>query len=897
MTDYTTWFRDATAESGRGHDPWPWQQRLAGDPTCRNRLIRIPTGLGKTLGVLGTWLYHRHVLCDPSWPLRLAWCLPMRTLTEQTRREAEAMIARCGLSDQVGVHTLMGGEDAGDWMNHPDRSAMLIGTQDMLLSAALNRGYGTGRAAWPRAMGVLNVDCLWVADEVQLMDVGLATTGQLQAFFDQPGHADSPPRRTWWMSATLQPDWLLTPETQSQLPALVDDLLDTTEDERTGSTWTAKKPLRLEEGPHDAATLAATTLREHERHAAAANGTRQTLLVVNRVTEAQEVFRRIQKAAPAGTSAHLLHSRFRPHERSDWSSNLLQKARPDEVVNRILVATQVVEAGVDISATCLLTRLAPWPSLVQRFGRAARYGGSAEVIVFAELPTEKDALPYAATELEAALEALGGLEAVDLGSLINHEALMPDDALAALYPYQPEHVLIEREWEELFDTSADVAGDDLDVGRFIRSGEDRDVLVFWREGLFEPGNRSDPNADLQPSRRELCRVSITDARKWLETGDRAWIWDFGDGAWKRLGGSTRLRPGATVLVAAELGGYDAVVGFTGSRKSPAPVVPTEQPSTDRPPASDDRSDGSERLSASLASGEFQTIATHGLRAAKEGVKIATDLNLPESDRELLHLTMRLHDWGKAHPAFACCIRAEPPRSDLAKAPPEAWVSMQKMYRAGPDSGIGDRPRFRHELASALAVLCWLAENEPRHAAIRGCFEGSTPEGEDQTRPSVPGHEVLDEVRQLDENRLNLLLYLLASHHGKVRGSLLATEADRGFRPPKGTGASLPIRGVRTGDTLPATMLSARDGTASRAPAVQLDVDVAGLGLSVRFGRSWTDRVASLLRVHGPARLAWLEAIVRAADARASAWTDADPLLDGVQIRVMTTPTTEDVTGD
>ncbi len=59
---------------------------------------------------------------------------------------------------------------------------MLIGTQDMLLSRALNRGYALGRARWPLPYGLLNNDCLWVFDEVQLMGSGLATTAQLAAF-------------------------------------------------------------------------------------------------------------------------------------------------------------------------------------------------------------------------------------------------------------------------------------------------------------------------------------------------------------------------------------------------------------------------------------------------------------------------------------------------------------------------------------------------------------------------------------------------------------------------------------------------------------------------------------------------------------------------------------------
>ena len=42
----------------------------------------------------------------------------------------------------------------------------------MLLSRALNRGYGMSRYRWPMHFGLLNNDCLWVMDEVQLMGRG-----------------------------------------------------------------------------------------------------------------------------------------------------------------------------------------------------------------------------------------------------------------------------------------------------------------------------------------------------------------------------------------------------------------------------------------------------------------------------------------------------------------------------------------------------------------------------------------------------------------------------------------------------------------------------------------------------------------------------------------------------
>ena len=39
----------------------------------------------------------------------------------------------------------------------------------------------------------------------------------------------------------------------------------------------------------------------------------------------------------------------------------------------IVVATQVIEAGVDIDSSVLITEAAPWPSICQRSGRCNRY--------------------------------------------------------------------------------------------------------------------------------------------------------------------------------------------------------------------------------------------------------------------------------------------------------------------------------------------------------------------------------------------------------------------------------------------------------------------------------------------------------------------------------------------
>jgi CRISPR-associated endonuclease/helicase Cas3 len=114
----------------------------------------------------------------------------------------------------------MGGEVEEDWEIYPERPAVLVGSQDRLLSRAPNRGYAMSRYKWPVHFGLLNKDCLWVCDEVQLMGSGLPTTTQLLAFRKRFGVFG--PTATWWMSATMDPGWLHTVDSKhtGELPRL-----------------------------------------------------------------------------------------------------------------------------------------------------------------------------------------------------------------------------------------------------------------------------------------------------------------------------------------------------------------------------------------------------------------------------------------------------------------------------------------------------------------------------------------------------------------------------------------------------------------------------------------------------------------------------------------------------
>lgn len=886
---YAAWFQTVT-----GFPPHGWQRSLGEAAACSHRLLRVPTGFGKTAGVALPWLYHRALRKDLSWPTRLVFCLPMRALVEQTEAAMTAWIERAKLP--VSVHVLMGGVEAQRWELSPEAPAILLGTQDMLLSRAMNRGYGTGRARWPMTFGLVSHDVLWVLDEVQLMDVGLATSAQLAAFRDHDAAARRRlrPAFAWWMSATLQPAWLETVDFRAQVAELAAQAVRIPESEREGGLWDVRKSIATSDAAAEA-DVAKLALEMHRRGSL-------SLVIVNQVQRAVEVFQaldercherkgktRVRKAdAP---ELRLVHSRFRGVERAQWGRDFLSReaSRPEALpgAGRIVVATQVVEAGVDISANLLITDLAPWSSLVQRFGRCARYEGESGAIVVLGKPKAKTTAPYAEAELDAAAEAVAALvrsagdaspRAVDA-----FEAACDQALIERLFPYAPAHVLRRRDLDELFDTTPDLTGSDLDVGRYIRSGDDRDVRVFWRN--VDPESKSVPRELVgRVHRDELCPVPVRELRDFARA-DRAgrpvFALDYVLGVYRRIDDVDRIPPGSTLLLPCSAGGYTADLGW--NPKASAEVVPFAPPAEPADGAAlrlDQSAEAAEDDSLSQAA--WKSIATHGREVAEKMGRIAKDLGLPKPLAELLQLAARWHDAGKAHAVFQDAISPEArakageigQRRDLAKAPDEAWTR----------KGYPSRPGFRHELASTLALLALLRRADPQHAALLGgCAEllaalGEPPAAapspaalpsaaprEDASADAIDAsHPLARELASLSADELNLVAFLVCAHHGKVRTAWTSTPLDQ----QAGHGG---LHGVCEGDALGPFALAAGSGEGGEAsmPALALSLEPAALGIGPRFGASWTERVAGLLEAWGPFALAYLEALLRAADSRAS----------------------------
>lgn len=360
--DFDDFFARAT-----GHPPYAYQRKLAAsDPPPS--VVEVPTGGGKTQALVLAWLHRR--LASGRAPRRLVYALPMRTLVEQTAGVVVAVRERLGLgAEELPVSVLMGGErPAEDWRLWPEREQVIVGTIDMLLSRALNRGYGESRFQWPVGFGLLNNDCRWVFDEVQLMGPARSTSAQLDGLRSSLGTAF--PCETVWVSATVDRAALVTFD-RSELG----EVLTLPDADRRGVLASrleaTKSVVRVELGGARAGdqfiSVAEAVLRAH------APGSR-SIVVLNTVERAQGVARALRRLAK-DVDVVLLHSRFRPPERRRHLEEALAEVDASGP-GRIVVATQVIEAGVDVSARLLATETAPFSSIRNRRA-AARPSGRA----------------------------------------------------------------------------------------------------------------------------------------------------------------------------------------------------------------------------------------------------------------------------------------------------------------------------------------------------------------------------------------------------------------------------------------------------------------------------------------------------------------------------------------
>ena len=606
-----------------GHPPPGHQARIAADglPPA----IQFPAGTGTT-GVILPWLWrclHGPGPVRALTPRRLIWALPQGSLLEPTVAAVHRWLAGLELAESVALHVVAGarGEDVGDWREDMHRPAIIVGPADALVSKALNRGYGLTRTMFPIDFALAVNGAHWVIDEARLSPRSATTLRQLADYAEARG--------------TAEPFGLTLISTEPPAVAF----------------------RRLAVEPGDYRAIAASAVDRH------APGTR-TLIVLNTVAAAQQVYRQL-RGGPA--DATLLHSRFRGTERAG-----LLSAIPGGPEGVIVVATPVVEAGFgDLDASLLITETAPWPSLVLRAG----HGKRGEVLW---VPPPSGHLPPA-----------GHLPAAD------HRAVIQPGQLVTL-----------------FDTSTYRSDDDIDIAPYLRDAEDLDAEVAW--ATWTPGADGAPEPEVRlPLAEHRCRIGLAEALR-LAEGRAVWRFDRDAGAWTPVTGQppSRLRPGELLLVNAADGGYDTETGLDPLARalvpdSPVLLTPDEQaarPASPAPGPAAGEGTEDDPGPASAAPRGWQSLDEHSEQVRDQVAALLAAIappGLPDAAARSAVIAGWLHDVGKAHPIWqdALCALAEADERDKITAG-RPWA--KSGARTGRLEFAGDVP-FRHELASLLLI--------------------------------------------------------------------------------------------------------------------------------------------------------------------------------------------------
>jgi CRISPR-associated endonuclease/helicase Cas3 len=301
--------------------------------------------------------------------------------------------------------------------------------------------------------------------------------------------------------------------------------------------------------------------------------------------------------------------------------------------------------------------------------------------------------------------------------------------------------------------------------------------------------------------------SLADMNDLVRKGARAWLWDSLEGSWTPVNRATPLIPGTIFMLSSADGHYTPLEGWNIHSREQVPLVPIEW-------IVEEKYDGN-----LTSSGGWQTVLEHTDAVSQKMIRVLDLLDIDDDWRNQLIEAARYHDAGKAHPAFQALISNEYPerlqKYPVAKAPNMAWLKGRLPDR--PREGDGRRKHFRHELASGILALM--------------------------------------------NGKSDLVSYLVAAHHGKVRLSIRSMPGE--YKPFNGGRFA---RGVFDGDEMPEIDL----GGGVQMAATTIDLNYMDLGDSP-IGPSWLSRT-TLLRDRpdiGPFRLAYGEALIKTADEIAS----------------------------
>lgn len=570
--DFPAYFQEL-----HGHEPFPWQTRLARlvlEAGAWPDVLDLPTGSGKTAAIdIAVFHLASQAPAGPNRraPLRIAFVVNRRLVVDDAYERAQRISQKLarptpgsvleGVAQNLRILSgedvpliacrLRGGVPREDvWTRTPSQPTVLCSTVDQIGSRLLFRGYGVSDRMKPVHAGLIGSDCLILLDEAHLAEPFRQTLEGIarhKGGFRNGGKQIAP-----WGMATLT----ATPGNESKTPfGLSDeDLVNPTLKTRLE----ASKPARLygpekgrvkteRDGSEETKSREVESKLRTERIlqevcAAQKHFPQKKIanpaigIVVNRVGRAREVFNSLRKEAGDSADVILLVGPSRQLER-DLISRRLSPIRTGAARTLekplLIVATQCIEAGVDIDLDALITELASLDALRQRFGRLNRAGrdfepfaailaGKTDLSTREEDPVYGLALRATWDYLNQAAEKKGGQMIADFGLLafqrfseshpIPPETLSPKEAAPILLP---SHL-------DLLGQTSPPPNPDPDIALYLHgpSRQPDAVSLVWRSDIraeFPDATRMRRLLTLLPPRSgETIELPIWAVRRWLE---------------------------------------------------------------------------------------------------------------------------------------------------------------------------------------------------------------------------------------------------------------------------------------------------------------------------------------------------------------------------------------------
>jgi len=336
-----------------------WQFQYIEDLKEKNTILLAPTGMGKTEF---SYLWTNGA--------KFFYTLPLRTAVNQIFGRTKKIFGeeKAGiLHSDADVYILgEGGESESMRVYELARQLAypaIVSTGDQFFPYALRP------PAYEKIFAKFSYSRL-IIDEVQAYDPKAAAI--VVKFIE---HVTQMGGKFLLMTATL-PDFIRT-ELNKRLEDVEFKTLNLFEEDAELAKFSKHRiQLKIENYKVDQHSYDKKTIQEIVDKAEV-NGGSRVMVVMNTVKQAQTVFDDLQKEASSNIEIKLFHSRYTQSHRKSKESELEafignnDNSRKDKRA-KILVATQVVEASLDLDADYLYTELAPWDSLIQRMGRVFR---------------------------------------------------------------------------------------------------------------------------------------------------------------------------------------------------------------------------------------------------------------------------------------------------------------------------------------------------------------------------------------------------------------------------------------------------------------------------------------------------------------------------------------------